>query len=226
VFIIDRLGLAFNIMREIHQLVQQLHTSISSLGFIETECCNIHSNSWRVVRAVIVSALAPSQVIRVQRPTTKYQETVEGAVEKDGKAKDMKFFIRSGDASNPRNEERVFIHPSSNMFSVATFSCPWLVYHRVVRTSKAYIHDATESSAYALLLFAGKMDVQASKGLVILDDRIELSANARIGSLMGGLRKKMESLLETKVSDPSLDISDTSEMKLVADLLRHDGLGK
>jgi hypothetical protein len=212
-------------MKEMKQLVQQLNTSLSSLGFIQNGECDINANSWRVVRAVIVSALAPAQIIRVQRPTTKYTETIEGAVEKDGKAQDFKFFMCSGENSS-NSEERVFIHPGCSMFSVGTFSCPWLVYHRMVRTSKAYIHDATECSAYALLMFGGKIEVQASKGLVVLDNRIELSANARIGSLIGGLRKKIDSLLEKKVADPSLEITDSPEMRLVVNLLRFDGLGK
>ena len=225
--LLERLGLAFNSMREMKQLVQQLNTSLGSLGFVENGHCDAHANSWRVVRAIVVSALSPSQVIRVQRPTAKYTETVEGAVEKDGKAQDFKFFIRSGENdTSEQKEERVFIHPGCNMFSVGSFSCPWLVYHRMVRTSKAYIHDATEGSAYALLLFGGKMEVQASKGLVVLDSRIELSANARIGSLIGGLRKKIDDLLDKKVANPFLDISDTPEMKIIVHLLMFDGLGR
>lgn len=213
-------------MKEMKQLFQQLDASLSSLGFVDNLNSDTNANSWRIVRAVVVSALAPAQVIRVHRPTQKYTETVEGAVEKDGKAQDYKFFISSGDSGDKRNEERVFIHPASCMFSVGTFSCPWLVYHRMVRTSKAYIHDATEASAYAMLLFGGRMDVQASKGLLVLDNRIELSANARIGSLMGGLRKKIDLLLDSKVVNPSVEISNTDEMKLVVDLLRFDGLGR
>ncbi|KAL7522187.1 hypothetical protein ACHAWX_006877 [Stephanocyclus meneghinianus] len=222
----DRFGLALNIMKEMQQLVQQLSFTLSSLGFIENKECTVHTYSWRVVRAVVVSALAPAQIVKIQRPTTKYTETVEGAVEKEGKAKDLKFFIRGGENSVQIDEERVFIHPSCNLFSVSAFFCPWLVYHRMVRTSKPFIHDATEGTAYALLLFGGKMEVQASKGLVVLDDHIQLSSNARIGSLIGALRKKIDNLLEKKVADPSLDISNTAEMKLVADLLRYDGLGK
>ena len=213
-------------MREMKQLVQQLDNSLSSLGFVESSYSNMCNDSWRVVRAVLVSALAPSQVIRVQRPTTKYTETVEGAVEKDGKAQDLKFFIRGDGSTKEQKEERVFFHPGCNMFSVGSYSCPWLVYHKMVRTSKAFIHDATEASAYALLLFGGTMDVQASRGLVVLDNRIVLSANARIGSLMGGLRKKIDQLLENKVANPSIEIADTDEMKLVVDLLKYDGLGK
>ena len=70
------------------------------------------------------------------------------------------------------------------------------------------------------------MEVQASKGLIILDGWVTLSANARIGSLIGGLRRKVDDLLERKVNDPRLDITSSTEMKLITDLLRHDGLGK
>ena len=148
-----------------------------------------------------------------------------GAVEKEGKAKELKFFIRGGSddadtATNGRgnsNEERVFIHPSSNNFAVGSYSCPWLVYHRLVRTSKAFVSDATECNPYSLLLFGGSMEVQASKGLIVLDDWIRLSANARIGSLIGGMRQKVDELLEQKVADPSLDISGSTEMKLITE---------
>ena len=51
-------------------------------------------------------------------------------------------------------EHRVFIHPSSGLFNVGNFSCPWLVYNSIVKTSKPFLRDATECSAYALLLFA------------------------------------------------------------------------
>lgn len=115
------------------------------------------------------------------------------------------------------HEERVFIHPSSLNFIVGTFSCPWLVYHRLIHTSKAFVSDATECNPYSLLLFGGPMEVQASKGLIVLDNWIQLSANARIGSLIGGLRKKVDDLLELKISHPSVDISDATDMKLITE---------
>lgn len=218
-------------MKEMKQLARQLDSSLSASGFVKSKESNAHDNSWRVIRSVLVSALSPTQILRVQRPSAKYTETVEGAIQKEGKAKELKFFIRCGNdidnqSPNPRNEERVFIHPSSNNFTVGNFNCPWLVYHRLVRTSKAFISDATECNAFALLLFGGSMEVQASKGLIILDGWVTLSANARIGSLIGGLRRKVDDLLERKVTDPRLDITSSTEMKLITDLLRHDGLGK
>lgn len=221
----DKMGLAFNSMRDILALTRQLDSSLTTSGFHPSVHCNRNDTSGRIVRSMLVASLSPIQMVRVQRPSTKYTETIEGAVEKDGKAKELKFFIRGGSDDgdqtnnniNRNNEERVFIHPSSNNFAVGSYSCPWLVYHRLVRTSKAFVSDATECNPYSLLLFGGAMEVQASKGLIVLDDWIRLSANARIGSLIGGLRSKVDELLDQKVADPSLDITDSVEMKLITE---------
>ena len=220
----DKLGLAFNSMRDILALTRQLDSSLTTSGFLPSNECNRNESSTRIVRSMLVASLSPTQIVRVQRPSTKYTETVEGAVEKEGKANELKFFIRGGSGDNDtpttthrNNEERVFIHPSSNNFAIGSYSCPWLVYHRLVRTSMAFVSDATECSPYSLLLFGGSLEVQASNGLIVLDDWIKLSANARIGSLIGGLRQKVDELLEQKVADPSLDITSSTEMKLITE---------
>ncbi|KAL9179117.1 hypothetical protein ACHAXT_000159 [Thalassiosira profunda] len=226
----EKYGLAFNSMRDMLALARQLDSSLTTSGFHPSRECNRSGQSGRIVRSMLVASLSPTQVVRVQRPSTKYTETVEGSIEKEGKAKELKFFIRGGsDGSSGgegsgdvrvrdgAKEERVFIHPSSHNFAVGSYSCPWLVYHRLVRTSKAFVSDATECNPYALLLFGGAMEVRASQGLIVLDDWIRLSANARIGSLIGGLRQKVDELLERKVADPSLDIAGSTEMKLITE---------
>mgnify|MGYP001049282804 CR=1 FL=1 len=70
----DRLGLSFNGMRDILALTSQFDSSLSSLGFRPSTACNRNENSWRIVRSVLVASLSPTQVIRVQRPSTKYTE--------------------------------------------------------------------------------------------------------------------------------------------------------
>ena len=193
--------------------------------------------AWRVVRSVLVSALSPTQIVRVQRPTTKYTETVEGSVAKDGVSKELKFFIREGNdvdtnadvngedgkRRNFNGEKRVFIHPSSSNFPVGNYSCPWLVYHRLVQTSKPFLSDSTECNAYAMLMFGGAMNVQASKGLIVLNNWVQISANPRIGSLIGRLRERVDDLLAKKVADPSVDITSSTEMAIITDLLKRDG---
>jgi ATP-dependent RNA helicase DHX57 len=151
----------------------------------------------------------------------------EGAREKDGVAKEFKFFIRQGEeeaAASP-TQDRVFMHPSSALFSVGNYGCPWLVYHSMVKTSKPFLRDATECSAYALLLFGGNLEVEARNNVIVIDNWVRLSANARIGALIRGLRSKMDDLFEAKIKHPSMNISDTPEMGLIAKLLATDGLG-
>jgi ATP-dependent RNA helicase DHX57 len=89
--------------------------------------------------------------------------------------------------SDGKKDERVSMNPSSFNFPTGNYSCPWLVYHELVRTSKAFLRGASDYSAYSLLLFGGMWGVQASKRLILVDDWVRLAANARIGALIGGL---------------------------------------
>jgi ATP-dependent RNA helicase DHX57 len=227
----ESLGLSFNGMRDMMQSVNQMDSSLRAAGYTGSTESDSHAHSWRIIRACAVSSMAPSQLVKVRRPAVTYQETAEGALEKDGEAKGLKFFVRIDTESSSSNEtsraqeERVFIHPSSANFTIGSYNCPWLVYHSLVRTSKAFLRDVTECSAYALLLFGGQLDVQAASGVILVDGWAQLSANARIGSLIGGLRKKVDELLTKKVADPSFELANTHEMNLIVKLIRTDGLG-
>lgn len=214
-------------MKDIKQLVQQYGSSLSGSGFPASEESDRNAQSWRVLRTCAVASMAPEQLVRVHRPSTKYEETAEGAKLKDGEAKGHKFFIRTDNdgTTEKQTEERVFIHPSSAMFSVGSYSCPWLVFHSMVRTSKPFIRDATECSAYALLLLGGALTVEARNNVIKVAGLVRLSANARIGALIQGLRSKMDELLQKKIDNPKILISDTPEMKLIVKLLITDGLG-
>ena len=226
----DSLGLSYTGMCDIQQLYNQLEASLVSAGFPATNESERNTDSWRIIHTCAISAMAPSQLVKVRRPALKYHETAEGAVERSGEARELKFFIRvnadsSSNADFSSQEERVFIHPSSANFTQGKYSCPFLVYNSLVRTSKPFLRDVTECTAYSLLLFGGALDVQATKGVIVVDSWATLSANARIGALILGLRKRLDSMLEEKVSDPQIDIASTQEMKIIANLIRTDGLG-
>jgi len=234
----DALGLSFNGMRDMYQLVRQLDSSLVSIGYGKSEESDRNANSWNIIRACAVAAMAPSQVVKVVRSAVKYQQTAEGAMERDGDAKGLSLFVRAGDGSGANGadnpgaakraaEERVFIHPSSFNFSCGSYSCPWLVYHSLVRTSKPFLRDVTECSAYSLLLFGGDLTVKAdsSEGSVIIDGWITLSSSSRIVSLVGGLRRKVDELLVKKIEDPSFEISNSKEMQVIVKLLRTNGEG-
>lgn len=221
----DSLGLSATGLREMAQLARQLDSALLSAGFAATSEADRHASSWRLIRTCAVTAMSPNQLVKVQRPAAKYAETAEGAKAKDGEAKELKFFIRTNNNSVNGQLERVFIHPSSANFSVGNYNCPFLVYNSLVRTSKAFLRDVTECSAYSLLLFGGQLDVQSSKGIIAVDGWAELSANGRIGSLMAGLRRRVDALMAQKVRDPSYEIAASTEMQLIAKLIQTDGLG-
>jgi ATP-dependent RNA helicase DHX57 len=232
----DSLGLSVPGMRDMEQLVKQLGISLTDAGYAESYESNRNSESWRIVRTCAVSSMSPGQLVKVVRPKITYYETAEGAKEKDGQAREFKFYVRTdreekqceksgNNACSLESEERVFVHPSSANFVTGSYSCPWLVYHSLVRTSKSFLRDITECTAYALLLFGGPLSVQASNDLILVDGWVTLAANARIGSLVGGLRRKIDDLLATKISEPSFEVADSREMRLIVKLLKTDGLG-
>ena len=228
----ENLGLSLNGMRDMMQLVNQYDSSLRAAGFADSKDADRNKNSWTIIRTCAVAALAPSQLVRVHRPSAKYAATVEGAVEKAGVAKELKFFIRRVDEDETQSlgapykqEERVFIHPSSFNFAVGSYYCPWLVYHTLVRTSKPFLRDVSECSAYSLLLFGGDLEVLANEGTVVINKWVKLEAKARIGSLVGGLRQRMDVLLKQKIDDPQFDLASTKEMSLIVKLLVSDGHG-
>ncbi len=235
----ESLGLSVNSIRDMKQMVNQLDGSLTTAGFENANDSDQNVKSWRIVRSCIVAALSPSQIVRVQRSAIKYTETVEGAIQKDGQAKELQFYTRGNNVSgtsdtdpnlNKRyhgvSEERVFVHPSSANFSVGDYGCPWIVFHELVRTSKPFLRDVNECNIYDLLLFGGNLKVSSSEGVIIIDDYVRLSANARIGALIGGLRRKVDEMLSQKVSNPLLNVTNSVEMKLIVKLLRSDGLGR
>lgn len=238
----ESMGISSVGMRDIDQLVRQYDSSLSEAGFKRNADSDVNITSWRIIKSCIVSGLAPSQMVRIQRSSKKYAETVEGALEKDGEAKELKFFRRKEMDNSPEQhkgideykantsyynipEEQVFVHPNSFNFSTGSYSCPWVVFYQLVRTSKPFLRDITECSCYDLLLFAGSIDVLAAEGKIIIDSYVHLSANARIGALIGGLRRKVDELLTKKISDPTFELSSTIEMKIITKLLRTDGMG-
>jgi ATP-dependent RNA helicase DHX57 len=75
----DTLGLNGNGMRDILKLVNQLGSSLRSAGYVASEESDRNAHSWRILRACVVSSMAPGQLVRVHRPSTKYVDTAEGA---------------------------------------------------------------------------------------------------------------------------------------------------
>ncbi|RUS16233.1 P-loop containing nucleoside triphosphate hydrolase protein [Endogone sp. FLAS-F59071] len=140
----DQNFLSRNTLLEISALREQYLDALSSIGFINTSIadCSVNANNVNLLKAVLFAGLYPN-VIRVNIPDAKYDQGVNGTVERDREAKEIKFYVR--------DQGRVFIHPSSILFHVNNYSPPFLVYFSRMTTSKTFIRDGTEvSNSYVL----------------------------------------------------------------------------
>ena len=148
---------------------------------------------------------------RVQKPDTKYAETVGGAMAKNALAKEFKFF------TDP--DGRVFLHPSSVNFTENDWIAPWLVYHNKQATSKVFIRDSTMVTPYALALFGGSLSVLYHQGEIKVDGWIRLAAPARLGVLVRGLRDLLRRAVEEKLKHPHADVSGHPAVAVLLDIL-------
>ena len=89
-------GLSIDGMANLRQTRGEYARELSSIGFLrggslgaaEAAEANVNSDSPRMVSAALCAALY-NNVLHVVRPTQKYHETAEGAVEAAGKARDL-----------------------------------------------------------------------------------------------------------------------------------------
>jgi ATP-dependent RNA helicase DHX57 len=163
----DVYGLSFPRMQEAHQEWKHLARALESIGFLpigfnEGKCrgCDedMYSTDWRVVKSVITAAFC-CNLVKVERPATKYISTQAGAVAKDADSTQMRFFIsrpksdiaeleaaRESPAIVREDDEIADVGFQMGedgarewMFSVidknsvcrdeSKYNCPWLVYH-------------------------------------------------------------------------------------------------
>eukprot|EP00899_Mesostigma_viride_P016339 jgi/Mesvir1/24706/Mv21986-RA.1 len=170
----------------------------------------------RLVKAVLCAGLYPN-IIQVKNPEKVYKQTETGAVEKEsGGNKPSQLFTR--------DDGRVFLHPSSINFHVNRFETPWLAYSEKVKTSKVFVREATMLPAYALMVFGGTLEAVHEKGQVTIDGWIRLETSTKVTVLVKKLRAEVNKQLADKLSQPDKDLSESSIVKALVQLLTTDGL--
>ena len=147
------------------------------------------------MRTVIVSGLCPRGLVKVEKKVIKYEETMGGAVEKEGTGKELAFYKKGGGGQL----SRVFVHPSSGCFDVGNYSCPWVANFELVDTSRPYLRDVSECTGFGLVLFGGGLKVLIEDGLIEVGGFARLSCDVRTAMLLVGLRERMEELIGSKV---------------------------
>ncbi|RMZ71156.1 dead deah box helicase [Pyrenophora seminiperda CCB06] len=180
---------------------------------------NKHNANDALLRALIAGSFNP-QIARIQLPDKKFAAGIAGAVELDPSAREIKYFNQ--------DNGRVFVHPSSTLFSSQTFphNASFVAYFNKMATSKVFIRDITPFNAYSLLLFAGRIQVDTlGRGLVV-DEWIRLRGWARIGVLVSRLRGMLDKVLEGMVREPGKGIGarEGEVVDVVRWLVERDGL--
>ncbi|WWD16188.1 hypothetical protein CI109_100613 [Kwoniella shandongensis] len=210
-------------IRDITSLRGDFLTALSSIGFVDLNPTSlakysVNSKIDNLVKGVIVGGLYP-RIARIAMPKAQFERVQQGAVQKDHEAKEVKMFDQSG---------RVFIHPSSVLFTESGFKSGYLAYFGKAETSKVFLRDATEVPLYGLLLFGGNITINHWAGGIMLgtDGHVKLRAGTRIGVLCSQLRRLLDAQLSEQIESPhSVDMTGHEEVvQAMMALLQRDGL--
>ncbi|KAL4768245.1 P-loop containing nucleoside triphosphate hydrolase protein [Aspergillus nidulans var. acristatus] len=164
---------------------------------------NSHASNRSLLRALVAGAFQP-QIARIEFPDKKFASSITGTFEVDPDARTIKYF-------NQENG-RVFIHPSSLLFSAQSFpnAAAYLSYFTKMETSKVFIRDLTPFNAYSLLLFCGSIDLDTTGRGLIVDGWLRLRGWARIGVLVSRLRTMVDEIIATRIDNPGAFLESLS----------------
>ena len=180
---------------------------------------NAHNNNTSLIRALIAGSFNP-QLARIEFPDKKFAASHSGAVELDPEARTIKYF-------NQENG-RVFVHPSSTLFSKQTFpgGTVYLSYFNKMATSKVFIRELTPFNAYSALMFGGPVTLDTMGRGLLVDGWLRLRGWARIGVLVGRLRDMLDAVLSRKIEEPGVEITEDEVVKITRRLVEFDGLDR
>jgi ATP-dependent RNA helicase DHX57 len=145
--------LSHQTLRDISSNRAQFLTSLKDVGILPVDYRGSTTSSrWdrngsntQLLRALIAGAFNP-QVAQISFPDKKFVASMTGTVELDPDARTIKYF-------NQENG-RVFIHPSSSLFSAHNYSgsAAFLSYFTKMATSKVFIRELTRKYTYCTYL--------------------------------------------------------------------------
>ncbi|SPO28801.1 probable Putative DEAH-box ATP-dependent helicase UM11114 [Ustilago trichophora] len=208
--------------------------SYSPFGVYDDEVYDKNAKHTGVLRSVILAGLWPS-VVRIDLPSAKFDQSSSGTVQREAEARQVKYFDRNG---------RVFLHPSSTLFSCKGFESSYLTTFAKSSTgaaaeSKVYLRDATEVPLFGLLLFGGKLKINHFAGGIGIgtnqavekgskeENWVRLRANARIGVLCAQLRRLLDAVLDHAIDEPQEMFAAPGckeVLQVIGEVLERDGL--
>ncbi|KAI8145909.1 P-loop containing nucleoside triphosphate hydrolase protein [Fennellomyces sp. T-0311] len=212
--------LSFATLSEISSLRRQYADALADIGFYDKRCpdnYNRNDGNLNLVKSVVFGGLNPN-VAKIRLPDAKYDKVLSGTVEREKEAREIKFFTKE--------DGRVFLHPSSILFSNNNYTGSFLTYFSRMETSKIFIRDGTEVPSYAVLFFGGRVDIDHfGRGLKVGQEGwIKFRAWARIGVLVNQLKRLLHAELDIKIQDPSVDVSASRVVQTMISLITNNGV--
>ena len=178
-----------------------------------------YSSNDALVRSLVAAALYPN-ITQIVFPATKYEKISSGSLALDPEARSIKFF--TGAESPDIRDERVFIHPGSTLFGATTFvdNCPFAAFFTRVQSSKVFLRDLTPVAPLSILLLCGDQLEIDHLGRGVQVCGLRMKAWARIGTLIGILRKLLDERLKWKIENPSIDILEDNVVTCMRKLVQ------
>ncbi|KAK7204832.1 putative DEAD/DEAH box helicase [Myxozyma melibiosi] len=213
--------LSFKTMEDIASARDQYLQSLQEIGFIKSARlpapAPYTNEQLSLVRALLAASMNPS-IARIQLPEKKYLAVSSGAVELDPEARTIKLFTR--------DDGRVFIHPSSTLFSAQTYlnGAEFMSFFHKMATSKVFIRELTPFGGFGLLMFCGTLGTDLLGRGVTVGNWVRLRCWARIGVLVGRMRVLLDQVLALKIEAPDVDVSGHEIVQVVKRLIDQNGL--
>lgn len=117
-------------------------TCLQDIGFVANytkvsdDDMNTNSDNYNMLKAILLAGLWP-RVARIEMPAATFNQVQGGTIQRENVASEVKYYDL---ASN----ERVFLHPSSTLFSATSFKSPFVAYWARVQTTKPFIRDVSD----------------------------------------------------------------------------------
>jgi ATP-dependent RNA helicase DHX57 len=218
-------------------------SSLQELGFLPLPMSmdrippelNRNNDSEALIKALVAAAFQP-QIARVHVPDQKFMAVASGTVAVDPEARLVKFFTES---------ERVFLHPSSILFSHQSFSDDMLFVSYVQKAQtgvqsnsgalkstsgsqygpKFYLRDITPISALPLVLFGSSVEIDPAGRGILVNGWLRIRGWGRIGVLLDRLKWLIDGILKEKIDEPGWVLGNDAQdiINVMVKLLQYNG---
>ncbi|GAA5960522.1 hypothetical protein JCM3765_003663 [Sporobolomyces pararoseus] len=209
--------------RDVLSLRNDYLDALGSVGFIPMHCSasdpafNDNSQNENLLKAIIYAGTA--RLVKVKLPKAVFDKGIGGAIERERESREVKFF--------EKEEGRVFLHPTSLLFSETRFATPFATYFNKHVTTKPFLRDATEVPLYAVLLFSpGHVTMELERGVTVhlsADEWVHMKCWPRIGVLVNGLRKLFDAELEFELEQPGFGGRTSAAVGAMLECISRDG---